>query len=146
MMPDAHFATGADRSATRHVFVYGTLRAGEANDINRLRPRPQRVGEARIAGRLVDLGDYPGLLPDAGRTVLGEVYAIAPELEPVLDLIEGLDLGAAAEYERGEVEVVAGEHAFVCLVYWLRPRCALGRPLVEGGDWVRHRKLRDTKN
>ena len=36
----------------RHVFVYGTLRRGQANDITRLRPVPRWVGEGRVRGTL----------------------------------------------------------------------------------------------
>ena len=42
--------------ATLHVFVYGTLRRGEANDINRLRPPPRYLGQARTRGTLYALG------------------------------------------------------------------------------------------
>ena len=48
--------------ATRHVFVYGTLRKGEERDINRLRPAPQWVGRAQVAGVMHHLGSYPGLV------------------------------------------------------------------------------------
>jgi gamma-glutamylcyclotransferase (GGCT)/AIG2-like uncharacterized protein YtfP len=47
------------------------------------------LGEATVAGRLVDLGRYPGLIDGAGR-VKGELYRLDdPELLPVLDREEG---------------------------------------------------------
>jgi gamma-glutamylcyclotransferase (GGCT)/AIG2-like uncharacterized protein YtfP len=73
-----------------HIFVYGTLRRGGVNDINRLSPSPRFMGIAQVAGRLVSLGDYPGIQLGKGGYVVGEVYAISAELEMVLDHIEGL--------------------------------------------------------
>ena len=80
----------APASATRHAFVYGTLRRGDDNDINRLQPAPVFVGEARIKGRMYHLGRYPGVLLGGPHDVAGEVYAISAELERVLDEIEEL--------------------------------------------------------
>lgn len=78
----------------RHVFVYGTLRAGEINDIDRAAARhgigaPQLLGLGTLRGRLYDFGDYPGMVPGAGEgCVHGDVYAIDERLVPVLDEIE----------------------------------------------------------
>jgi gamma-glutamylcyclotransferase (GGCT)/AIG2-like uncharacterized protein YtfP len=47
------------------------------------------LGEGTVAGRLLDLGRYPGLIEGAGR-VKGELYRLDdPELLPVLDRKEG---------------------------------------------------------
>ena len=47
------------------------------------------LGEGRVAGRLLNLGRYPGLVAGAGR-VKGELYRLEdPELLPVLDREEG---------------------------------------------------------
>jgi gamma-glutamylcyclotransferase (GGCT)/AIG2-like uncharacterized protein YtfP len=47
------------------------------------------IGPGRVAGRLVSLGRYPGLVPGRGR-VKGELYRLDdPELLPVLDREEG---------------------------------------------------------
>ncbi len=67
---------------TLSIFVYGTLRAGESNDIRRAATRhkivaPRFVGSARLRGRLHDFGAYPGLvLDEAAGAVTGEVYEI----------------------------------------------------------------------
>ena len=53
-------------AATRHVFVYGTLRRGGSNDITRLAPAPRFVGSAQLAGQMYDLGAYPGLILGKG--------------------------------------------------------------------------------
>ena len=47
------------------------------------------LGKGRVAGRLLNLGRYPGLVAGAGR-VTGELYRLDdPELLPVLDREEG---------------------------------------------------------
>ena len=54
----------------RYVFVYGTLRAGEANDIDHVAARhgiaaPTLLGAAALPGELYDFGTYPGMIAGA---------------------------------------------------------------------------------
>ena len=50
----------------RLLFVYGTLRRQSPHPMARYLARHARyVGTARVAGRLYDLGPYPGMLPAA---------------------------------------------------------------------------------
>src|SRR5512142_3139353 len=74
--------------ATRPVFVYGTLRRGERNDIARYRPPPLFVGPTSIDGCLYDLGAYPGIVLGGGGRVVGEVYRITAAVEAALDVLE----------------------------------------------------------
>ncbi|MEQ1659177.1 MAG: gamma-glutamylcyclotransferase family protein [Hylemonella sp.] len=122
-----------------HVFVYGTLRRGEANDINRLRPAPRYLGQARICGVLYDLGPYPGLVLGGTDPVLGEVYAIVPELERQLDVIEAVAPVPSGEYARRHVELVLDGRPLRCLVYEIDPLRVSGRPRITTGDWLRRR-------
>lgn len=128
---------------TRHVFVYGTLRRGEANDITRLHPAPRFLGLARTPGTLYDLGPYPGLrLGGAGR-VVGEVYAITAELETQLDGIEGIVPHPGGEFGRRDISVrMPGGLWRSCLVYEISLQRVHGLTPLPGGDWVRHRQLR----
>jgi gamma-glutamylcyclotransferase (GGCT)/AIG2-like uncharacterized protein YtfP len=122
----------------RCVFVYGTLRRGGANDINRLRPAPQWVGYAQLAGDMYHLGAYPGVvLRPAGARIVGEIYRIDPLLEPVLDAIEGL-LGphASDEYVKREVDVPFGSQLLRCLLYEINPRYVAGAARIVHGDWT----------
>ena len=131
-------ATHAD---LRHVFVYGTLRAGQANDINRLHPAPKRVGVARLAGTMYHLGTYPGVVLGGVGQVVGEVYQITPALEKTLDEIEEIYPQQRDEYIKQVVgvDVVPGgvgpTQRLPCLVYELNARYAAGKPTVAGGDW-----------
>ena len=119
----------------RYVFVYGTLRRGQANDITRLRPVPRWVGEGRVRGTLYHLGAYPGIVLGHAGWVQGEVYAIPEALEPVLDAIEEMDPPEAAEYTRQMVAVETARGTAMCLVYALKPHLVPGLGAIEGGDW-----------
>jgi gamma-glutamylcyclotransferase (GGCT)/AIG2-like uncharacterized protein YtfP len=133
----------------RHLFVYGTLRRGEARDINRLSPAPRWVGTGSVTGRLFDLGSYPGLRLGGDEVVTGEVYAITPVLERLLDEIEEVWPTPNGEYDKRdttvsleiETPVLDGGAAaeITCLVYEASHSAVCGRPLIEGGDWVAFR-------
>jgi len=121
----------------RHVFVYGTLRRGEANDINRLLPGPRFVGNGVIMGVMYHLGDYPGVVLGPGGAVAGEVYVIEPALERVLDEIEEVFPQRRDEYFKREVRVTVGDRQLDCLVYEINAEYVKSRPVIAGGDWVR---------
>jgi gamma-glutamylcyclotransferase (GGCT)/AIG2-like uncharacterized protein YtfP len=146
----------------RHVFVYGTLRRGEQRDINLLHPAPRWIGSGGIRGALYDLGTYPGVVLDsgaaegavkgAGSVVCGEVYAITPTLERLLDEIEEVWPQQTGEYTRSEVAVTLDKPHLdlprhetcspcivTCLVYCIEEARGNGRFLIAGGDWVAHR-------
>ena len=120
----------------RCVFVYGTLRLGGSNDITRLQPAPRFVGPAQVAGVMYHLGAYPGLLLGGDRWVVGEVYAIEPALEAVLDEIEDLGATPSDEYVKREIVVDVGGQGVPCLVYEINPRYVVSAPRIAGGDWL----------
>ncbi|MBK6926984.1 MAG: gamma-glutamylcyclotransferase [Comamonadaceae bacterium] len=132
----------APSTTQRHVFVYGTLRRGDDNDITRLKPEPVFVGSAVITGTLYDLGAYPGIRLDGEGLVQGEVYAIAPELEVQLDEIEELYPQQRDEYFKRIVPVAVQERTFACIVYEINPKYVVGRAILPGGDWARERSLK----
>lgn len=122
----------------RHVFVYGTLRRGGRNDINRLSPPPQYVGMGEVRGVLYHIDWYPGLTlgGEEAVTVVGEVYRIAPELEAVLDEIEQIVPGADSEYFKREVEILVEGRPIACLLYEVNPERVRGRQVIGHGDWI----------
>lgn len=132
----------APSTTQRHVFVYGTLRRGDDNDITRLKPEPVFVGSAAIAGTLYDLGAYPGIQLGGEGLVHGEVYAIALELEEQLDEIEELYPQQRDEYFKRIVPVAVQERTFACIVYEINPKYVVGRAILPGGDWARERRLK----
>ncbi|MGA0570907.1 gamma-glutamylcyclotransferase family protein [Variovorax sp. VNK109] len=138
IMPEAPLEAAAAR---RHVFVYGTLRRGDDNDINRLKPAPVFIGMGRIGGTMYHLGRYPGVTLGGQGFVEGEVYAVTPELERVLDEIEELYPQQTNEYFKRDIDVEVGGVSVACFVYEINPDRVDGRPVIPGGDWVRDRYL-----
>jgi gamma-glutamylcyclotransferase (GGCT)/AIG2-like uncharacterized protein YtfP len=126
----------------RHVFVYGTLRRGQSNDINRLQPQPVFVGTARVAGTLYDLGPYPGAMLGGTGVLLGEVYRITAAHEQWLDELEEVAPVPSGEYSRRMLAVRLDDgpgDVIDCLVYEIAPERVQGRAVIEGGDWCARR-------
>ena len=130
--------------SSRHVFVYGTLRAGGSNDIRRYRPAPQRVGDAVAQGTLFDLGAYPGLRLDGASAVIGEVYRIDARVEQALDRLESVTRDDSGEYRKRSVvlDVRLGSSGRTerldCLTYEIHPNRLAGRASIPSGDWIAH--------
>ncbi len=122
----------------RHVFVYGTLRRGGRNDINRLAPAPRYIGMGEVRGHLYHFDWYPGLTlgGDEAVTVVGEVYEVTPQLEAVLDRIEGLVPGGDSEYFKRELEIEVQGRPVSCFLYEINPSRVQGRQRIGHGDWI----------
>ncbi len=135
----------------RYVFVYGTLRAGEINDIGRAAARhrieaPHFIGVAAVRGRLFDFGAYPGLVPDASAgPVRGDVYEIDDALVPVLDQIEEVYPGMEGRFRPREVTVALEGRNLTCLYYPVDAESVRGLPSIANGDWVEYRLTRDAE-
>lgn len=132
----------------QYVFVYGTLRAGEANDISVAAARngiapPMLLGAASLHGRLFDFGSYPGLVVDpAAGPVVGDVYAIDDALVAVLDEIEEVYPGVDGLFLARETSVEVGGTRVRCRFYPVGGQSVNGLPEIKGGDWVAHRQSR----
>jgi len=136
MMPDSMTAC-APAPGGRHVFVYGTLRAGGRNDINRLQPPPRYIGAAEVRDMLYRIDWYPGLVLDAaGGRVFGEVYAINAELEAQLDAIECVGPGDDNEYRKRELRLAVNGMVLDCLVYEIDSSRIVGKARIVNGDWI----------
>lgn len=131
----------------RHVFVYGTLRAGQANDIGHAAARhgiaaPTLLGAAALPGELYDFGTYPGMIagPAGKSLVWGDVYEVDEQLVPVLDEIERVYPGVDSLFKPEAVIVELGGRQYACLYYPVAAHAAAGRPRIASGDWVQHRR------
>ncbi|RYF29846.1 MAG: gamma-glutamylcyclotransferase [Comamonadaceae bacterium] len=123
-------------ATVRHVFVYGTLRKGERNDIHRLSPAPRFVGTGKVKGLLHLVSWYPGLVLGGEGEVFGEVYEITPELELRLDEIEEVHPEPTNEYFKREITVHVDGRAIECLVYEINPERVEGKAFIASGDWI----------
>lgn len=121
-----------------HVAVYGSLRKGggigdEPDLSEHLRP----AGAAIVEGRLVDLGQYPGLVPGSGR-VRAELYEIIdPGVLRVLDRHERYDSNdpRGSLYLRRAVRLI--EPRIDAWVYIYNGQVG-DVPEVVGGDWIKY--------
>lgn len=130
------------------VFIYGTLRAGEVNDISEAAARneidaPNLLGTASVRGHLFDFGLYPGLVADeAGVEVIGDVYEIDDALVAVLDEIEAVYPGVEDRFLAREVMVKVDGDVLNCRFYPVAPNAVKGLPEIKSGDWVEYRNSR----
>jgi gamma-glutamylcyclotransferase (GGCT)/AIG2-like uncharacterized protein YtfP len=146
-------SSSAPESQPIYVFVYGTLRRGDSNDINKLNPAPVWLGYGTVRGTLYDFGDYPGIvLADEGSdgshsAVLGEIYRASPALIPVLDDIEMMYPDVPHLYRQVWRSVTCGAAHYNCLLYELTDagQSAYGRITAAPGallDWASFRLQR----
>jgi gamma-glutamylcyclotransferase (GGCT)/AIG2-like uncharacterized protein YtfP len=140
------------------IAVYGTLMQSVTPRISNLQLRQDSLaarqhlgaylGPCRIRGKLVDLGEYPGLLPDDSGSVTGELYELPfgtfeePAFENFrtaireIDRFEGIEIDHPdrSEYTRRFVKLDS-PHDTAAWVYFLnRPR---SRPVpLPSGNWT----------
>jgi gamma-glutamylcyclotransferase (GGCT)/AIG2-like uncharacterized protein YtfP len=125
-------------------FVYGTLMQGESRSGLILAASPLRIVPARTPGRLVDLGDYPGLIPArrGGQWVLGEFaeFPAGESLLAQLDFVEEYSPGEEARslYLRRSVPVVLDDETESWAWAYVYNRPYDPRSIIKSGDW-RHR-------
>lgn len=135
-----------DDSLPRYLFVYGTLMTSATGSLGRdmrlrLRREARSIGGGTLAGRLYDLGSYPGLVrsEDPTELVHGEVLELMDPAKtlPWLDEYEGVLRGpqAIGEYERVVVEanLATGGRLDASVYVFRRP--IVGLPWVRSGRW-----------
>jgi gamma-glutamylcyclotransferase (GGCT)/AIG2-like uncharacterized protein YtfP len=119
------------------VFVYGTLRKGQRNDINLRTPQPVFIGSAGVKGQLYNRGWYPGIRLGGEQSVLGEVYQVSAQLLAQLDELEEVAPVPSGEYQRIQMEVECAGQQLVCEIYELSEHCAAQSTPIAEGDWVK---------
>jgi len=119
------------------VFVYGTLRSGEAGFAELgLGELVETLGPATVAGTLYDLGEYPGALLGSGAIISGEL--LLPRDEAVLALLDAYELfdpadPAGSEYRR--VQTATKDDGIKIWIYVYNFPLENAR-LIPGGDWL----------
>jgi gamma-glutamylcyclotransferase (GGCT)/AIG2-like uncharacterized protein YtfP len=114
------------------LFVYGTLRRGEANHAQLDDAR--FIGTARTEPQyeLVDLGGYPALLEDGETAVVGELYEVDASRLARLDSFEEVP----SLYERKSIRVANTSAE----VYVMPRERAHEAPRIMDGDWRAQRR------
>jgi gamma-glutamylcyclotransferase (GGCT)/AIG2-like uncharacterized protein YtfP len=121
---------------THQVFVYGSLRRGQGN--NWLLRSAHFAGNAKVSGKLYNLGGFPGLrLDDAEGDVVGEVWMVDDATLAALDRLEGVGCGF---YERRKWRVRIEGRLTSAWLYEITEDHIVGRPEVAGGDWASRRQ------
>jgi gamma-glutamylcyclotransferase (GGCT)/AIG2-like uncharacterized protein YtfP len=119
------------------VFVYGTLRKGQRNDINLYQPQPHYIGTAWVKGQLYSRGWYPGIRLGGEQSVLGEIYKVSAQLLAQIDVLEEVAPVPSGEYQRVQMKVECGRQPLVCDIYELSADVAAQSTVIEEGDWVK---------
>ena len=98
-----------------------------------LEGRAEYVAHGEVRARIIDLGSYPGAIPDTVSTLQGEVYRVADAA-----LWAALDSAEGAQYHRREV-TVRSEHGreLAASIYWYIGPLDRGVP-IPGGDYRAH--------
>jgi gamma-glutamylcyclotransferase (GGCT)/AIG2-like uncharacterized protein YtfP len=116
--------------------VYGTLLSGGPN--HHLLAGSQSAGPVRTSAsfELVDLGEYPALVPGGGTAVCGELYFVTDEVKTVLDDLEG----HPDFYKRTTITLEDGWEAEAYLldrsrVSTFEPSQATRPRVIAQGDW-----------
>lgn len=124
------------------LFVYGSLRSGFKSPMYEYISRYfTLVGEARVRGKLFDMGSYPAGVPTYENTfITGELYKLKQESDfswvfGQLDDYEGVNVEADEMqlYRREIVEVFIGNEMTHAWIYWYNGDVS-GRPLIASGD------------
>ena len=112
---------------SHYLFVYGTLKRRSRHPMaRRLANSARHVGTAKIAGRLYNLGRFPGLKEPTSSDdrVQGDVYDLGEDAERILvemDAYENAESPPPTPYERLAAPVVLDDgRTLTVWVYWYR--------------------------
>ena len=119
------------------LFIYGTLMPGLRLEAEM--QGAEHLGPARVPGRLVDVGHYPGLLHGQG-LVSGEVYRVSDAQLARLDAVEEVVHGdrGASLYWRERVTVREGVLAGQQVWTYVYNRPVDGLTPIAHGDYRRY--------
>jgi len=130
------------------LFVYGSLRSGFNSPAYEYVSRYfSLVSEAKVKGRIYDMGTYAAGLPAADEAyITGELYHIKNPNEfswaiGQLDDYEGI--GAEADeidlFRRDSAEVITPGGSTLAWIYWYNGDVS-GRPVIASGDMIEYLK------
>ena len=124
------------------LFVYGSLRSGFRSPAYEYISRYfHLIGNAKVKGKLFDLGNYPGAVPSGDESLItGELYEINDASQfawaiAQLDDYEGIDPSEGEEklYRRELVDAFVNNETIQAWIYWYNGDVG-GKPLIASGD------------
>ena len=135
-------------SSVYQLFVYGSLRSGFRSTAYEYISRYfSFIGDAKVKGRLYDMGSYPAGLPaDDGAFIIGELYGIKDEAEfswamAQLDDYEGVNVESdeVQLFRRELTDVYIGDKTNTSWIYWYNGDVS-DKPAIESGDLIEYLK------
>lgn len=126
------------------LFVYGSLLSGFKSPAYEYISRYFNfIGNAKVKGRLYDMGEYPAALPATDdKFILGELYTIKNEAEfewamAQLDDYEGVitEPGEQQLYRREVAEIMVNNTTVPAWIYWFNGDVS-GKPFIDSGDML----------
>lgn len=134
-----------------HLFVYGSLRSGfQSSAYEYISRFFNYTGEARVKGKLFDMGNYPGAVPASEDAfITGELYVIKDDSDfswaiGQLDDYEGVNVESDEMqlYRRGLTDVFINNEVIVAWIYWYSGNVS-GRPEIVSGDLMEYLQHKD---
>ena len=135
-----------DNSPVYHLFVYGSLRSGFHSPVYEYVSRFfDLVGDAKVKGKLYDMGSYPGGVPaNDDAFIIGELYRTRDESEfswaiGQLDDYEGVNVESdeVQLYRRELTDVFINGEIVAAWIYWYNGEVN-GRPVITSGDLMEY--------
>lgn len=120
---------------THVLFTYGSLRKG-AHNHRRVADNPF-LGAGFVAGKLWDLGSFPGLVPGRG-TVFGEMYALSDQELESMDWFEGANTNPPFYIRERRTVRLEGKRTVSAWVYRYGEKMYPSQGDVVGGDWIKY--------
>ncbi len=133
-------------SVNHQLFVYGTLRSGLHHPAYEyISNKFVLAGEARVKGRLYDMGDYPAAIPTKDEYyIVGELYQLKEDQDfswviAQIDDYEGVnpEPGEPVLYKREMTHVEIGGKISSAWIYWYNSDIS-GKPIIESGDVLQY--------
>lgn len=130
------------------LFVYGSLRSGFRSPAYEYISRFfSFVGEARVRGKLFDMGSYPAGIPtNDNHFIVGELYEAKHKNEfswaiGQLDDYEGMsvEFDEVQLYRREITEALLNGKVTHAWIYWYNGDVS-GRPVIASGDMIEYLK------
>lgn len=129
-----------------HLFVYGSLRSGFRSPAYEYISRFFNfIGEAKVQGKLFDMGSYPGAVPASDDAfIIGELYIIKDDSDfswaiGQLDDYEGVNVESDEMqlYRRELTDVFVNNEVTPAWIYWYSGNVS-GRPEIVSGDLIEY--------